>query len=210
MKKFTNYPVSLLLAVCVGGLAIASCGIFELFGERDSNPTTPCIELIPTATPTPTPTPKPTPTPRRTPTPQPTPTHSLTPTPTITITPPPTPTPTLTPTPTITPTPTLTVTPTPTLTPTPMVYTISSSESYYMGYTCSGGSISPLGMVSVTEGDNQSFVVTTNWIYTGDCSSVNVYIDGSGTPVYSGSGPYTYTFSNVTDNHTINAEFSYF
>ncbi len=138
----TLYLGIILLSSLLAGMG--SCGIFELFGERDSNPTTPCIELVPTQhapTPTPTPTPKLTPTPR--PTPEPTAQSTSTPMPRPT------------PTPTIIPTPTPHIQPT----PTPSTeYIISATQSYSI--TCLGGNMSPLGTVLVSGGANQSFQIT--------------------------------------------------
>ncbi|HQQ13119.1 MAG TPA: cohesin domain-containing protein, partial [Bacteroidales bacterium] len=62
-----------------------------------------------------------------------------------------------------------------------------------------GGSISPSGAVSVNNGANQTFTITPNTGY----SIANVLVDG----VSVGAVP-SYTFSNVTANHTIAASFS--
>lgn len=57
----TFYLGIILFSFLLTGMG--SCGVFELFGERDSNPTKPCVELIPTPTPTPIPLMQITPTP---------------------------------------------------------------------------------------------------------------------------------------------------
>jgi len=62
-----------------------------------------------------------------------------------------------------------------------------------------GGTISPNGSVTVAHGANQTFTITPNTGY--QVSSVTV----DGTSVGAAS---SYTFSNVTANHTINATFS--
>jgi len=62
-----------------------------------------------------------------------------------------------------------------------------------------GGSITPSGDVSVTHGENQSFSIAPDTGYEID----DVLVDGEST------GPVTsYTFVNVTGNHTIHAEFA--
>jgi len=62
-----------------------------------------------------------------------------------------------------------------------------------------GGAIAPSGAVVVNEGDSQSFSITPNTGYTiGD-----VLVDGASV----GAVP-SYTFINVTNNHTIHADFS--
>jgi hypothetical protein len=63
----------------------------------------------------------------------------------------------------------------------------------------SGGSISPSGSVSVTDGSDQAFAITPNSGY--QISSLAV--DGSSVSTAS-----TYTFTNVTADHTISATFS--
>ncbi|MFA5104311.1 MAG: putative Ig domain-containing protein, partial [Candidatus Margulisiibacteriota bacterium] len=62
-----------------------------------------------------------------------------------------------------------------------------------------GGSISPIGNINVTEGNNQTFTITAEVGY----SISNVLIDGTGQ-----GGISAYTFSNVTTTHTIEALFS--
>ena len=62
-----------------------------------------------------------------------------------------------------------------------------------------GGTISPNGSVSVNHGANQAFTITANTGY--QVSSVTV--DGTSVGAVS-----SYTFSNVTANHTISATFS--
>ncbi|MBF0099928.1 MAG: DUF1566 domain-containing protein, partial [Desulfobacterales bacterium] len=62
-----------------------------------------------------------------------------------------------------------------------------------------GGSITPSGSVSVTQGGSQSFTITANSGY----QITDVNVDGTSVGTVS-----TYTFSNVTANHTIAATFS--
>jgi hypothetical protein len=71
-------------------------------------------------------------------------------------------------------------------------YTITASAG-------SNGSISPSGNVAVNYGDRQTFTITPNTRYR----VVNVLVDGSSVGAVT-----TYTFSNVTANHTISAMFS--
>lgn len=71
-------------------------------------------------------------------------------------------------------------------------YTITSSAG-------TGGSISPSGSVTVNHGGSQSFTITANTGY----QIANVMVDGSSVGAVS-----SYTFSNVTANHTISASFS--
>lgn len=62
-----------------------------------------------------------------------------------------------------------------------------------------GGSIAPEGSVKVTKGNDQTFTITPDAGYEID----NVLVDGSS------QGPIdTYTFQNVQENHTIQANFS--
>jgi hypothetical protein len=75
-------------------------------------------------------------------------------------------------------------------TPTP-TYTISASAA-------TGGSISPSGAVSVTQGGSKSFTITANSGY----KIKDVLVDGASVGAVS-----TYTFSNVTSSHTISAVF---
>ena len=62
----------------------------------------------------------------------------------------------------------------------------------------SGGSISPMGSVSVSGGSNQTFTITAN---TGYAIS-SVLVDGTSVGAVS-----SYTFTNVTSNHSIAASF---
>ncbi|MBN2026118.1 MAG: hypothetical protein JW854_05105 [Actinobacteria bacterium] len=63
----------------------------------------------------------------------------------------------------------------------------------------SGGSIDPTGEVTVYHGDNQTFTITPD----ANCKVDSVMVDGS--PVRQHD---SYTFTNVTDNHTIEASFA--
>ncbi len=71
-------------------------------------------------------------------------------------------------------------------------YTITASAG-------TGGSVSPSGTVSVTSGSSQSFSITASSGY----KISNVVVDGSSVGAVS-----SYTFSNVTSNHTIAASFT--
>ena len=62
-----------------------------------------------------------------------------------------------------------------------------------------GGTISPSGTVKVTSGANQTFTITANSGY----QISDVKVDGVSQGVIS-----TYTFTNVSENHTISASFS--
>ena len=62
-----------------------------------------------------------------------------------------------------------------------------------------GGTIVPNGSVMVNTGDNQTFTISPNTSYQID----NVLVDGSSVGKVS-----TYTFANVTSDHTITASFS--
>ena len=73
----------------------------------------------------------------------------------------------------------------------PLTFTISASSG-------TGGSISPLGNITANYGESKTFIVNAQSGYT--ISSVRV--DGSSVGAVS-----SYTFSNITDNHTISAIF---
>ena len=64
-----------------------------------------------------------------------------------------------------------------------------------------GGSITPSGTIQVAEGGNQTFTIKANSGY----AISKVLVDGSDKPEAVASG--SYTFSNVTANHTITAKF---
>ncbi len=72
------------------------------------------------------------------------------------------------------------------------VYTITATAG-------DNGSISPSGIINVNEGNNQGFTITANTGY----HVVDVLVDGSSVGAVS-----SYTFSNVTANHTIAASFA--
>ena len=78
------------------------------------------------------------------------------------------------------------------LPPTPKTYTITSSAT-------EGGSISPLGETTVTEGASQSFTITPNEGY----EISDVLVDGESTGVLT-----AYTFTDIKANHTISAVFA--
>jgi len=74
---------------------------------------------------------------------------------------------------------------------TPVTYTITASAG-------PNGSISPSGSVTVNQGSNKSFTITPDTGY-----SINdVLVDGSSVGAVS-----SYTFTNITQNHTISATF---
>jgi outer membrane lipoprotein-sorting protein len=70
-------------------------------------------------------------------------------------------------------------------------YTITASAG-------TGGSISPSGSVSVNHGANKTFTITA----TSNYHVANVLVDGNSAGTVT-----TYTFTNVTANHTISASF---
>jgi len=72
------------------------------------------------------------------------------------------------------------------------IYTINASAG-------ANGSISPSGNVSVPEGMNKTFTITPNAGY----QVADVLVDGTSVGAIS-----SYTFTNVTANHTISASFS--
>ena len=72
-------------------------------------------------------------------------------------------------------------------------YTITASAG-------SGGGVSPDGAVSVTEGGSRTFSITPDANY----SIASVFVDGVNQGAIS-----TYTFTNVTANHTITANFTW-
>lgn len=74
-----------------------------------------------------------------------------------------------------------------------VTYTITATAG-------NGGSISPSGSVTVTEGEDQTFAITPNSGY----SIADVTVDGA-----SVGAVRTYTFEDVDANHTINATFTY-
>jgi hypothetical protein len=76
--------------------------------------------------------------------------------------------------------------------PAPQTYTITASAG-------EGGSISPSGQVRVNNGASQTFTITANLPYMIN----DVLVDGRSEGAIS-----TYTFSNVTANHTISALFA--
>ena len=76
--------------------------------------------------------------------------------------------------------------------PAPTTYTIAATAG-------TGGSISPSGSTSVTEGSSKTYTITANTGY----KVADVKVDGSSIGASS-----TYTFSNVTSGHTISATFA--
>lgn len=76
--------------------------------------------------------------------------------------------------------------------PAPTTYTITASAE-------TGGSISPSGSTSVTEGNSKTYTITANTGY----KIADVRVDGSSIGAAS-----TYTFSGVSSSHTIKATFA--
>ena len=80
-----------------------------------------------------------------------------------------------------------------TLTVSPVTYVITATAE-------EGGSIDPAGEVTVENGKDQTFTITTNSNYR-----INeILVDGKSVTVNS-----TYTFEKVTDDHTIQVSFTY-
>ena len=74
-----------------------------------------------------------------------------------------------------------------------------SVNTYTINATAgSGGTISPSGPVTVSPGASQTFTITPNAC----CSITDVTVDGSSVGAVT-----SYTFTNVTSNHTISASF---
>jgi hypothetical protein len=76
-----------------------------------------------------------------------------------------------------------------------VVYTIMATAG-------ANGSINPAGEISVEEGENQTFTITPDSGY----HIYEVLIDGTNNPAAVAAGEYTFT--NVTDNHTIEVTFA--
>lgn len=76
--------------------------------------------------------------------------------------------------------------------PQPTTYTITSSAT-------EGGTISPLGETSVTEGTSQTYTITPDEGYI----ISDVLVDGESVGAIS-----SYTFTDIQDNHTIAALFT--
>jgi hypothetical protein len=78
-------------------------------------------------------------------------------------------------------------------------FALVDAQAYTITATAGeNGSISPNGSVTVTEGDNQTFTITANNGYR----ISDVLVDGQSVGAVS-----TYTFENVTGDHTIEATF---
>ncbi|GAK49545.1 hypothetical protein U14_00768 [Candidatus Moduliflexus flocculans] len=171
-------------------LLAAGCGLSEMFGGSNAEKITePCIELIPSATPTPIPAVVPiipiTPLPGKTPTPHPTPSQSCENAPGIVLICDGKPAEEI---------PITVITPPPLPTPSVVYYTITVAFAS-VPPTC-GGSVSPFGSVSVPSGANAVFSVTI-----GACSSFSAYLDSS--LFASGTSDTTLTIPNVTSNHSL-------
>ena len=178
------YYITFVLSVVV---ILSGCGLFELFGKRDnSDPTKPCLELIPTATPIPIQEPVSDSETGESETSE----CSNGPGTAIicngeVVVPV-----------------TVVILPKPVFEqPVELLpgnyFTITVTIELDPYYPCTGATISPSGTVDVLEGSNQSFTFSSN----GSCYMVEVYIDGE--PIGYQYLPFTYTFTNVTENHTI-------
>jgi hypothetical protein len=82
---------------------------------------------------------------------------------------------------------------------TEIVYTINNITHTITASAGSNGSISPSGPVTVNQGDNQAFTITPDPNYHVD----DVVVDGSSVGTVT-----SYTFVNVTGNHSITASFA--
>lgn len=80
----------------------------------------------------------------------------------------------------------------------PLQYTITSS------WTSSDGYITPSGPTTVTQGQNQSFTVSA----VEGCQIADIIIDNDQHLGPQSNSQYTYTFTNVQNNHLISAAFS--
>ncbi len=68
-----------------------------------------------------------------------------------------------------------------------------------------GGTIAPLGAVSVNNGSSQTFIFSSHTGYT----AYQVLVDGvAQIPTFSSNNTYTYTFNKVTANHTLQVNFN--
>jgi hypothetical protein len=81
---------------------------------------------------------------------------------------------------------------------------VANTKTLSTGYTITAtagtnGSISPSGAVSVSSGGTQTFTITPSSGY----QTSSLMVDGSSTSIVS-----SYTFTNVSSNHTISAAFS--
>ena len=82
-------------------------------------------------------------------------------------------------------------------------FSLSTAVTYSQSHTItasagSGGSISPVGEVSVSSGSSQAFTITPDSAYDID----DVLVDGGSEGAIT-----SYTFSNVIEDHTIEATF---
>ena len=78
----------------------------------------------------------------------------------------------------------------------------SPTDSFTISASINGnGSISPAGTVTVAEGTDQSFTITPGT----DSYLTDVWIDGVSIGAHS-----TYTFTQVSQNHSISADFAYY
>ncbi len=76
-------------------------------------------------------------------------------------------------------------------------YTIAATAGH-------GGAITPSGAVGALAGDDKSFVITANTGF----SIGNVLVDGVPDPLAVANSSYTYTFTNINENHSIDASFT--
>lgn len=80
----------------------------------------------------------------------------------------------------------------------PFIYTCETSTYVISAVANQNGSISPSGNIVINPGDNQTFIITPNNNY----NIANILVDGQSVGAVS-----TYTFTNVTSNHSIEATF---
>lgn len=90
---------------------------------------------------------------------------------------------------------------------TALIAKYGSAAMYTINATAgTGGTVSPAGAVSVPQNASQAIAITPNMYF--DVTSVIVDAATSNTEVVSGTDAQTYTFSNVTESHTIDASFT--
>jgi hypothetical protein len=83
----------------------------------------------------------------------------------------------------------------------PVEYEITASTNPATG---AHGAITPLGITSVLEGDNQSYIITVDSGY----HIASITVDGSPITLTGTSADNTYEFTNVTADHTIEVAFA--
>ena len=92
----------------------------------------------------------------------------------------------------------------------PILQTIENTYALWHTITAStdtNGTITPVWLVDVTDGENQSFVIATNpWYLLSDLIVDSVSLNGKYS--YDLNGDVVYTFLSVTKDHTITAYFA--